>query len=494
MSQPRPRDTVRILIASNSHPALTKGGAEIAAYELFRGLSATAGFDPYFLACAREPNLDRFGPAITQPFGAREFIYTPTDFDWFRFANRDRRFPAEFRDLLATLKPDIVHFQHYASFGVEAFQFVRETLPNAAILATLHEYLLICNHFGQMITRPARNLCYEASPLACARCFPERTAADFFLRHLYTAEFLRHVDQFLAPSRFLARRYIDWGIPADRMVVIENVIAAATPPEAAPVRHVTPAPKPAPEKPAALTATLSAALSSAVPERTSWLRRLALADSAPANAVPPETLPAPPAASIAPPARGADRKIRLAFFGQISALKGIRVFLDAARILEDEANHDIIFEIFGDHRNQPPEFQTEFLEALAQAGRNTHFHGPYEQPQVDALMQSVDLVCVPSIWWENSPVVIQEALRNRRPVICSNIGGMAEKVRNGLDGVHFVAGSAHALAQTVAHLAADPARIAALQATIRSLPAPAETIDRHVRLYLTALATVPAVA
>jgi glycosyltransferase involved in cell wall biosynthesis len=426
----------RILIASNSHPALTKGGAEIAAYELFRGLSATPAYDTWLLGCAREPNLDRFGPAITQPFGDREFIYSPNEFDWFRFANRDRRFPDEFRRLLRLLRPDLVHFHHYIGFGIEALQHVRETLPDCAIVVTLHEYLLICNHFGQMITRPARNLCTAASPIACAKCYPDIGAADFFLRRLYLDHFLRHVDLFLSPSHFLARRYIDWGVPASRMDVIENVIAEPT----------------------------------------------AAGRTGDATAAPPR------AAGAAPAAATRAAHIRLGFFGQISALKGIKIFLDAARLLEEQGDRCVTFDIFGDHRNQPPEFQAEFLDLLKSAGRNTHFNGPYEQSQVDALMRAVDLVCVPSIWWENSPVVIQEALRNRRPIICSNIGGMAEKVRDGLDGVHFVAGSAHSLAQTVAALAADPARIDALRAGMATIPSPAETIAGHARLYAAALA------
>jgi glycosyltransferase involved in cell wall biosynthesis len=442
----RARQT-RILLASNSHPALTKGGAEIAAFELFRHLLDATDFDPYFLACAREPNLDRFGPALTQPFGEREFIYSLGDFDWVRFANRDRRFPSEFRALLADLRPGIVHFHHYMGFGIEAFQFVREILPHALIVVTLHEYLLICNHFGQMITKPARNLCQESSPLACAKCFPEIGAADFFLRRLYLDNFLRHVDLFLSPSHFLARRYIEWGIPAERMSVIENVVACVTPSTAPAEMHAADSPKP------------------------KLVRR---ANDELARSLPPI----------------ADRQIRLGFFGQISALKGIKVFLDAARILEEEGNRSIVFDIFGDHRNQPPDFQAEFLEVLKQAGRNTHFHGPYDQRQVDALMQSVDLVCVPSIWWENSPVVIQEALRNRRPIICSNIGGMAEKVRNGLDGVHFVAGNAHSLAQTVGRLAENPERIVALQESIRPLQSPADTINGHIRLYRNAMAAL----
>ena len=52
-------------------------------------------------------------------------------------------------------------------------------------------------------------------------------------------------------------------------------------------------------------------------------------------------------------------------------------------------------------------------------------------------MAQVDWVVVPSIWWENSPLVIQEAFLHGRPVICSDIGGMAEKVDDGVNGLHF---------------------------------------------------------
>ena len=98
-------------------------------------------------------------------------------------------------------------------------------------------------------------------------------------------------------------------------------------------------------------------------------------------------------------------------------------------------------------------------------------------------MRSAHGVLVPSVWWENSPLVIQEALFNRRPVICSDIGGMAEKVRDGLDGFHFRAGSAHALAALLKRLAAEPERLAALQATMASPPSLQETARATQRLY-----------
>ena len=98
-------------------------------------------------------------------------------------------------------------------------------------------------------------------------------------------------------------------------------------------------------------------------------------------------------------------------------------------------------------------------------------------------MQSVESVVVPSIWWENSPVVIQEALRNRRPIICSNIGGMAEKVRDGIDGIHFPVGSARGLVRAVTDLARD-AEIWRTISSQQRRPLGAEsTLADHLVLY-----------
>ena len=94
-----------------------------------------------------------------------------------------------------------------------------------------------------------------------------------------------------------------------------------------------------------------------------------------------------------------------------------------------------------------------------------------------AVVHIIDAVLVPSIWWENSPVVIQEARRNRRPVICSDIGGMAEKVRDGIDGLHFPVGDAAALADLLAGLAADRT---ALPAPTGDVP---DAAAHHLALY-----------
>ena len=92
---------------------------------------------------------------------------------------------------------------------------------------------------------------------------------------------------------------------------------------------------------------------------------------------------------------------------------------------------------------------------LARTSQRVHFAGPYQRRDLGRLLAAVDWVVVPSIWWENSPLVIQEAFAHRRPVICSNIGGMAEKVRWGRDGFHFQVSDPFELANLMIRLAAD---------------------------------------
>lgn len=413
---PPSRAQTRVLFASHSHPELTKGGAEISAYQMYKSLSARDDFKAWFLGCVRDQINSKLGATLNQPFDENEYLYAAGGFDWFHFANQDPNFPDEFRKLLKKLQPDIVHFHHYINFGVEALLHVRETLPDAKIVMTLHEYLAICNHFGQMITKGDKSLCYKASTIRCVKCFPERSPADFFLRDTYIKRFFDLVDHFISPSEFLADRFRTWGIDKNKISVIENIIPSPL---------------------------IKAEETTHVP----------------------------------------DEPLRVGFFGQISMLKGINVLMDAAKILDDAEQHNIVFDIFGDYRGQPPEFQKDFLERLAKVGKNVKFHGPYDSSRVDKLMQSVDLVLMPSIWWENSPVVIQEALRNRRPLIVSDIGGMAEKVRDGLDGFHVPVGNGVALASLVRRLNDDRSLISKIMKSMQQPPIESFIVEKHIELY-----------
>lgn len=139
--------------------------------------------------------------------------------------------------------------------------------------------------------------------------------------------------------------------------------------------------------------------------------------------------------------------VTFAYFGQINPFKGMDVLLDAMDLLAREPDLCGRFQIraHGNRVGLAPDFETKMDAAIAQ---HDFFEapGPYDNRMIMQLMGEADYVLVPSRWWENSPVVIQEAFAARCPVICSGIGGMAEKVIDGVSGFHFRMGSAQDLA------------------------------------------------
>jgi glycosyltransferase involved in cell wall biosynthesis len=190
---------------------------------------------------------------------------------------------------------------------------------------------------------------------------------------------------------------------------------------------------------------------------------------------------------VAPPRPIPDggRRARFGFFGQVTEFKGLPVLLDAvARVPDAVWGDDAALMVFGGNlENQPEAFRDRFEKLMQAVGRRARFFGAYRGDELPRLMGSVDWVVMPSIWWENSPVVIQEAFHHRRPLICSDIGGMAEKVRDGVDGIHFRAGSAEDLADKLVRALTDAALWPRLSAAAPTPLDAAGCARAHLDLY-----------
>ncbi len=130
------------------------------------------------------------------------------------------------------------------------------------------------------------------------------------------------------------------------------------------------------------------------------------------------------------------------------------MLLEASRILsEDGVPHRL--SLHGGTAHQSEAFMERFNAALAAAPAARH-RGAYGGADLGALMAEVDWVVVPSVWWENAPLVILEAFRHGRPVICGDVGGMAEMVRDGVDGLHAPVGDPAGLAAVLRRAAERP--------------------------------------
>jgi glycosyltransferase involved in cell wall biosynthesis len=147
--------------------------------------------------------------------------------------------------------------------------------------------------------------------------------------------------------------------------------------------------------------------------------------------------------------------VNIGFFGQLSYFKGAKVMLEAMSMLAEDCGAHLW--LHGANLDlQTLEFQEEFAAMHEQLPGRVTFRGPYDHAELPKLMADLHWVLVPSVWWENSPLVIQEAFFHRRPVICSDVGGMAEKVANGVDGLHFRVGDAFSLARTLESATRSP--------------------------------------
>ncbi|MBI2720089.1 MAG: glycosyltransferase family 4 protein [Rhizobiales bacterium] len=175
---------------------------------------------------------------------------------------------------------------------------------------------------------------------------------------------------------------------------------------------------------------------------------------------------------------------RFAYFGQINPYKGVDVILEAIAGLPKASRKSMSLDIFGGSLEYQPEaFRQKVETLLAACGNTVHLHGVYDPAEIGRLMREVDWVVMGSIWWENSPLVIQEAYKFGRPVICPDIGGMAEKVVDGVGGLTYRARDSVSLAALIKRILADAALFDRLCRTLPPYPALRAITRQHLDLY-----------
>ena len=166
---------------------------------------------------------------------------------------------------------------------------------------------------------------------------------------------------------------------------------------------------------------------------------------------------------------------RFGYFGQFNPYKGVETLLEAMATFDQRP--DIHMRLHGANLDQQTdEFQESFAELLEKAEANVTLIGSYHPEDLPLLMRDVDWVVVSSRWWENSPLVIQEAFMQRRPVICSGIGGMAEKVTHDVNGLHFNVGDVNSMAAAIERAASEPGLWERLREGIPDIL----TVDDHI--------------
>lgn len=140
--------------------------------------------------------------------------------------------------------------------------------------------------------------------------------------------------------------------------------------------------------------------------------------------------------------------------------KGAHILIQAVRKL---VNCDLQIRIYGRASDFPA--YVERLKDLADP--RVEFCGTFPNDQIGAILADMDVLAVPSVWFENAPLVVYSAQAAGRPVIASDVAGIAELITHGDNGWLFPAGDVDRLADILAQLVNDREQIVRISGNAR---------------------------
>lgn len=411
---------MRVLIAVHGHPRLSSGGGENAAYALHQGLKRLDGVTSCFLAAADDRWLAHRGDLGS--LAPDEWLMRRSACGFFYPSAVRLDAAGDLAKAVCSYRPDVIHLHHFFHLGLDLIHALRRWCPQARIVFTLHEFLSFCAFNGQLRRRDGR-LCAGPTAMDCQLCLPERTAADLLLRDQLVRSSLAQVDAFIAPSCYLIDRWQQW-----------------------------------------------------LSEQMLSLPRPYLIDN---------LLPAAVSSPVVRPRRRRGQADVFAYFGQVLPSKGLELLLDAwQRLIRSQPSaHLVIHGRLPQPDGELRAFAEHLQHRLAALGGSVTLAGAYAQEQLPDLMGSVDWVVMASLWPENSPVVIQEARACGRPLLVPAMGGMAEKVRDGWDGLHYAPHSSLNLSELMQRCCEEPALWERLRDRQAAPPDQEALLQAHVALY-----------
>jgi glycosyltransferase involved in cell wall biosynthesis len=356
--------------------------------------------------------------------------------------------------VLRAIRPDVLHVHSLLNLSFELPRLA--SARGIPVVGTLHDYTLVCASGGQRIHRAESYLCEVIDPVRCARCFEEST---------------------LTVMRSAAQASTALPSLASRAAAAAYRLAPG--PVRSAVRFVRAAGQTG-VAPSDIAGRLNAARavlgefdclvapSRSIADEFVWLGadpgRLEVSDYG--------TAPLRPAGVVRhdemqpdlvrhqvvrhgaeQPAGEGDRKVRFGYAGTLVWHKGVHVAIDALRSLPPGRAE---LQVWGD-----PETFPEYVADLRRRaeGLPVRFMGGFERPDAANVYAGIDVLIVPSLWLENSPLVIHEAFISGVPVIGSRIGGIPGLVNDGVNGLLVDAGSDASLAAAMRALIDSPSRI-----------------------------------
>ena len=172
-----------------------------------------------------------------------------------------------------------------------------------------------------------------------------------------------------------------------------------------------------------------------------------------------------------------ERAVHFGFVGQLARHKGVHLLVEA---LASIPHHNARLSIWGNE-------QTDLAYSQDLRRRSATlpvaFRGTFQVEEMAQRLAEIDVLVIPSLWYENSPLILLQALATHTPVIIADVAGMTEFVPPVEFGMHFKRGSAKSLAEAMEHFTKDPALAGAMSLRIGYERTTRHMVDDLLRIY-----------
>jgi len=329
-----------------------------------------------------------------------------------------------FRSHLERIKPDVVHFHHLMHWGANCLKICAEL--GVRTVLTLHDFNLICAN--SVLLKDDRDLCDGGGVVGnCSNCIN----TDMLQFDEWNAETMEDAIAMAGPERRSfhqrALKFADV-VVSPSQTLIDRFHAAGM-----------------------LT-----------DQRTELV------------------IYGYPGERQASRVRDMSEPLRVGYVGGIYPSKGVHVLIDALAILAKDPEVPVSLEVHG-HLDWFPDYVAP-LRAAAQ-GAQVEFKGPFPPGRAADVLAGFDVLVVPSIWYENRPITISEAFLAAVVPVVTDLGGMAESVRDGVDSLVFPRGDSKALATVLKRMATEPGLYDSLSAGRPDLPDIPEVVETLLGFY-----------
>ncbi len=172
------------------------------------------------------------------------------------------------------------------------------------------------------------------------------------------------------------------------------------------------------------------------------------------------------------------RPIRVGFIGTLAPYKGCHVLVDAFQLLPVAR---ATLKIFGGLEDFP-DYASALLSSVGNR-QSIEFCGTFPNSEISQVFMDIDVLVVPSLWYENTPLVVYSAQAAGCPVVASNLPGLSAVIQHDDNGLLFGSGSSVDLAKQLSRLLNEDGLLRRLSENAHPPKSTADYVDELLKVW-----------